>query len=133
MENLRGYHLMVEGFRGSEESLGSKETVFAFLQAMPEHIGMIRIGGPYVVVYKPLPTNGAHHDWGITGVVFIATSHIAIHTWPEREFATIDLYSCKPFDAVEAIKMIKRAFGFAYLSSQSVERPWVEEAEHQDE
>ena len=31
---------------------------------------------------------------GISGVVVIAESHIAIHTWPEAGFVTVDVYVC---------------------------------------
>src|SRR5258708_7150751 len=31
---------------------------------------------------------------GISGVVVIAESHLAIHTWPEYSFASIDIYTC---------------------------------------
>ncbi len=31
---------------------------------------------------------------GISGVVVIAESHIAIHTWPERNYAAIDVFTC---------------------------------------
>jgi len=31
---------------------------------------------------------------GISGVVIIAESHLAIHTWPEHRFAAIDLFTC---------------------------------------
>ena len=31
---------------------------------------------------------------GITGVVLLAESHVAVHTWPELEAATVDVYVC---------------------------------------
>ena len=31
---------------------------------------------------------------GISGVVVIAESHIAIHTWPEYACASVDIFSC---------------------------------------
>jgi S-adenosylmethionine decarboxylase proenzyme len=31
---------------------------------------------------------------GVTGVVVIAESHFAIHTWPEYGFAAVDLFTC---------------------------------------
>jgi S-adenosylmethionine decarboxylase proenzyme len=31
---------------------------------------------------------------GISGVVVIAESHLAIHTWPEFDFAAVDLFTC---------------------------------------
>jgi S-adenosylmethionine decarboxylase len=31
---------------------------------------------------------------GITGVVLLAESHVAIHTWPEKAAVTLDVYVC---------------------------------------
>jgi S-adenosylmethionine decarboxylase proenzyme len=31
---------------------------------------------------------------GISGVVVIGESHLAIHTWPERKFVAIDVFTC---------------------------------------
>jgi S-adenosylmethionine decarboxylase proenzyme len=31
---------------------------------------------------------------GVTGTVLLAESHLAIHTWPEFGFATVDVYVC---------------------------------------
>lgn len=31
---------------------------------------------------------------GVSGVVVITESHLAIHTWPERNFAAVDLFTC---------------------------------------
>ncbi len=33
-------------------------------------------------------------DGGATGAVILAESHLAIHTWPERAGATLDVYVC---------------------------------------
>jgi len=34
--------------------------------------------------------------YGISGVVVIAESHLAIHTWPEKGYAAIDIFTCGP-------------------------------------
>ena len=31
---------------------------------------------------------------GVTGTVLLAESHLAIHTWPEAGFVTVDVYVC---------------------------------------
>jgi len=31
---------------------------------------------------------------GLSGVIVIAESHIAIHTWPEHQYAAIDIFTC---------------------------------------
>jgi S-adenosylmethionine decarboxylase len=32
--------------------------------------------------------------YGVTGVVVIAESHVAIHTWPEHNYAALDIFTC---------------------------------------
>jgi S-adenosylmethionine decarboxylase proenzyme len=36
----------------------------------------------------------AAHTGGVTGAVVLAESHLAVHTWPERDGATLDVYVC---------------------------------------
>ncbi len=51
-----------------------------------------------------------HHfgpDGGVSGVIVLAESHISIHTWPERDFAAIDIFmcgACNPHDSIETIR-----------------------------
>ena len=37
-----------------------------------------------------------HHfsPFGVSGVVVIAESHLAIHTWPEYRYAAVDVFTC---------------------------------------
>ena len=41
-------------------------------------------------------THSFHHfsPLGISGVVIISESHLAIHTWPEHGFAAVDFFTC---------------------------------------
>jgi len=34
------------------------------------------------------------HGGGVTGVVLLAESHLAVHTWPELQAVTLDVYVC---------------------------------------
>jgi S-adenosylmethionine decarboxylase proenzyme len=36
------------------------------------------------------------NPFGVSGVVVIAESHLAIHTWPEYGFCSIDVFTCGP-------------------------------------
>jgi S-adenosylmethionine decarboxylase len=51
-----------------------------------------------------------HHfspNGGVSGVLVLAESHISIHTWPERDFAAIDIFmcgACNPYDGLPALK-----------------------------
>ena len=53
---------------------------------------------------------------GITGVVLLAESHLAVHTWPERAAVTIDVYVCNfgadnSARAHQLLEALVRAFG----------------------
>jgi len=45
---------------------------------------------------------------GITGIVLLAESHVAVHTWPEYNYVAIDIYTCgdkaNPKKALEYLK-----------------------------
>lgn len=60
---------------------------------------------------------------GVSGVVVIAESHFAIHTWPEHRYASVDLYTCgaktRPW---EAFKTLKRLFKAGHCSVMKLER-----------
>jgi len=44
--------------------------------------------------FAPGAPQGSGAATGITGVVLLAESHLAVHTWPEIEAATLDVYVC---------------------------------------
>ena len=49
---------------------------------------------------------------GVTGVLAIQESHLAIHTWPERSFAAVDLFTCgEQVDPWQACQLLKEALG----------------------
>ena len=48
--------------------------------------------------------------WGVSGGVVIAESHVTIHTWPERDYAALDIFVCGECDPYEAIPALKRGF-----------------------
>ncbi len=47
---------------------------------------------------------------GVSGVIVLSESHISIHTWPEKNFAAIDIFMCGDCNPYAAIKRIKSAF-----------------------
>lgn len=40
------------------------------------------------------PLAGTTQPPGVTGVVLLAESHLAVHTWPELGVVTLDVYVC---------------------------------------
>jgi S-adenosylmethionine decarboxylase len=63
---------------------------------------------------------------GITGVVLLAESHLAVHTWPEIEAATLDVYVCNLGADNSARAEALLAALIAALAPVSVERRAIE-------
>lgn len=48
---------------------------------------------------------------GISGVIVIAESHLTIHSWPEYQFASVDIYTCgSKVDPWKAYRYIHKRF-----------------------
>lgn len=68
--------------------------VHSWLNTLVEKIGMKVCQGP-ITAYVDQPGNS-----GVTGVVIIETSHIALHAWDECTpgLVQLDVYTCGPLD-----------------------------------
>lgn len=53
-------------------------------------VGACQIGMASVVTH----TFHSFSPFGVSGVVVIAESHVAIHTWPEYAYAAVDIFTC---------------------------------------
>jgi S-adenosylmethionine decarboxylase len=57
--------------------------------------------------------------WGVSGVVVIAESHLAIHTWPEHGYAAVDIFTCSPALRHDEIRRRLKA---AFHARQAISR-----------
>lgn len=111
-------HLVIDGYGGDYESLGNAEIIHDFLRDYPDKIGMTKVVPPQVYTYRGQKPG----DWGLSGFVLIAESHITIHTFPERGYVNIDIFSCKEFDAESSLLVVKRLFGLVEMETRLLER-----------
>ncbi|MFA6808869.1 MAG: adenosylmethionine decarboxylase [Eubacteriales bacterium] len=67
---------------------------------------------------------------GVSGVVVISESHLAIHTWPELGYAAVDVFTCgdkvNPWDACN---YMAEKFGATYVNASEVKRGLIENQE----
>ena len=47
---------------------------------------------------------------GISGVAVLAESHISIHTWPELQFASFDVFMCGDAEPEKALDVFEKYF-----------------------
>ncbi len=63
------------------------------------------------------------HPQGITVVAIIAESHIAIHTFPEKNLLTVDIFCCNPNrDLSVADRVVCSSFIVEEYESRLIER-----------
>ena len=55
-----------------------------------------------------------HHftpNGGVSGVAVLSESHISIHSWPEADYAALDVFMCGESQPHLSIPVLKEAFG----------------------
>jgi S-adenosylmethionine decarboxylase len=100
-------HLVIEGRGGDWHKLQDLPALYELLDTLPGRINMTKIMPPIVTRYVGVTPE----DWGISGFVMIAESHISVHTFPERGEVSIDVFSCKEYDPEHVCDEMMKAFG----------------------
>src|SRR5690554_224024 len=60
---------------------------------------------------------------GVSGVVVISESHLAIHTWPELGYAAVDVFTCgDSVDPWVSCNYIKQQFAAQRMVAKEVKR-----------
>ncbi|MDD3436497.1 MAG: adenosylmethionine decarboxylase [Candidatus Gastranaerophilales bacterium] len=68
------------------------------------------------------------NPYGVSGVVIIAESHLAIHTWPELGYAAVDLFTCgDKCDPKISYEYLKKKFNSKNASFQELKRGIIDE------
>jgi S-adenosylmethionine decarboxylase len=114
-----GPHLILEAYGSPKEKLADLNLVCQVLEEYPARLDMTKMMPPYVFRWQE---GTVPEDWGISGVVLIAESHISIHTFPEKEFVTLDIFSCRDFVIEDAIEYFCSAFEPERYEQQILQR-----------
>ncbi len=59
---------------------------------------------------------------GISGVAIVKESHLSIHTWPEYDYAAIDIFVCGDINPYTAIPVLKKYFSPSKVQIMDVKR-----------
>ena len=100
-------HLAIDCYEADPAKLSDEGLVFQFLDEYPDVIGMTKVAPPQVYAY----TGKVPRDWGVSGFVIIAESHISVHTFPDKGYVNIDIFSCNDFDVSASLDDVKTTFG----------------------
>lgn len=111
-------HLIIDGLGCDPAQISDPEHVRRFLDAYPDAIGMTKILPPSVHTYQ----GPKAEDWGVSGFVIIAESHISVHTFPDRGYINVDVFSCKDFDTEKALAEIPALFAMGEVKHWVLDR-----------
>jgi S-adenosylmethionine decarboxylase len=111
-------HVIIDGYGGDPEQLSDENVVRVILDKYPEMMGMTKITQPMVLEYRGTKPE----DWGVSGYVMIAESHISMHTFPKRGLVWADIFSCKDFDPETILSDFKQRFGLHEMEIRTLER-----------
>ncbi|NMB41520.1 MAG: S-adenosylmethionine decarboxylase proenzyme [Firmicutes bacterium] len=60
---------------------------------------------------------------GVSGVVVISESHLAIHTWPEHGYAAVDVFTCgNTVDPWVSCYFLKKQFTAERMAAKEIKR-----------
>ncbi len=121
-------HLIIDGYGSNLDILQDEEFIYQLLDRYPAEIGMTKIAPPFVIRY----VGAKPEEWGVSGFVLIAESHISIHTFVERRYVNIDVFSCKSFGADQVITDFTDRLQLTEVKTYLVDREMVSPG-HSDE
>ena len=114
--NYLGRHILAEFFDCNSNIINNLQLIEELMSEAATECGA-------TIVQKCFHMFSPH---GVSGVVIIAESHLAIHTWPEIGYAAVDLFTCgESCDPKVAYEYLKKAFGAEHASYSELKRGMV--------
>lgn len=114
MQNVGGRHLIIDGFVRDASTLNPM-LIKNFFDDLVMTLKMVYLHKPMCfevpIEISKIETEEDEGGWSVFAQ--ITTSHIAIHTWPARRAFSMDIYSCKEYDADAAGSLIWKSLGIA--------------------
>lgn len=99
-----GRHVLADLHGAVPARLDDAVLLAACLRDAAKRCGLTPIGDPVLHCFP---------GGGVTGFLLLSESHIALHTYPEKGFMALDVFSCGPGDPEAAVEVFKVALGCA--------------------
>lgn len=113
MDPRKGNHFKFL-FVGDRKKLGDVDVVKKFVADLIPTIRMTLLGDVHAysvpIELAKASLECEEDEGGVTCVGVLSTSHVAIHTWPERSYAVLDVYSCREFDSEVVLDLVMGTF-----------------------
>ena len=112
---MNGREWIVEAHGCDPAALAEPRKLRKLFDAIVEELRLRPVGE---ATWHQFPAPG-----GITGLLLLAESHLACHTFPEHGSLCLNLFCCRPRPEWEFEKYLRREFHAAAVSVRSLERP----------
>ncbi len=118
-----GYSFHIDCYGIDAEKCDSLEISYRFLEDLVDLLDMNKFTlplifhGPRIKGQEQYPEKS-----GITGFIGLIESGISIHTISPKEFATIDIYSCRQFDPKIVKDFIQKTYNPKTTEESFLER-----------
>lgn len=113
LDQALGRHVLAELFGCEIDLLNDVDAIRKAMVAAAKSAGA-EVVGEFFHQFSP---------HGVSGVVVISESHLAVHTWPEHCYVAADVFTCgAAVDPWIACKDLVRAFGATNVTATEVRR-----------
>ncbi|MGW8185182.1 MAG: adenosylmethionine decarboxylase [Candidatus Moraniibacteriota bacterium] len=108
-----GIHYLIEFFGCSAEQIDAMDFWKKTLPASVDGTSM-EVLHSYFHKFQPQ---------GITGFLLLSSSHVSIHTWPDRGYVACDIFTCASKEETELVfKRLKKEISHKHISFEVVNR-----------
>jgi S-adenosylmethionine decarboxylase len=115
-----GNHLIFDAH--SNATLNDKKFIEKFLLELTKKIKMKNISKPLVIQYKAKEKS----ESGVTGTIILAESSIQIHTYPNKKWLALDIFSCKEFEKEKTIKYLLKKLQIINYKTKFIKRGFLQ-------
>jgi S-adenosylmethionine decarboxylase len=115
---MSGTEWLVEAFGCEPSALADPRKLRSLLDTLIAGLCLHPIGEP---LWHRFPEPG-----GITAMVLLAESHLAVHTFPEHGSLTLNLFCCRSRAEWDFSGLFESEFGARHVQVRRLERPYAE-------
>ena len=84
MKNSLGTHIAWDVYNCNPDSISFVPEIKQVLNDIVKELKLSKVNESFKQ-FEPI---------GATGFILLEESHVSIHTWPEHQFAAVDIFSC---------------------------------------
>jgi S-adenosylmethionine decarboxylase len=111
---VTGTEWVIDAHGCDPSALRSPEVLQALFDRIVREVGL-QIAAP--AVWKVFPGEG-----GVTGLLLLSESHLTCHTFPERGFAALNLYCCRPRESWPWADRLRETLGATGVEVRALAR-----------